>query len=251
MAQNIYDNADFFAGYSALRRSVEGLDGAPEWPVLRSMLPEMTGLRVLDVGCGFGWFCGWASEAGAGEVVGIDLSENMLAKARSMSPDKAITYVRADMDSLDLAAGSFDLVYSSLALHYVERLPRLVAMIHAALVPGGRFVFSAEHPLMTASPVPGWIDDTAGRKVWPVTGYLEEGPRTADWITKGVVKQHRTVATYLNMLMDAGFSIARLEEWGPTPEQIADRPALALDHERPAFLLVSAATIPPGSRTSC
>ena len=35
MTQNIYGDADFFAGYSQLRRSVDGLDGAPEWPALR------------------------------------------------------------------------------------------------------------------------------------------------------------------------------------------------------------------------
>ena len=56
MTQNIYDNAGFFAGYSQLRRSVDGLDGAPEWPTIRSMLPDLGGKRVVDLGCGFGWF---------------------------------------------------------------------------------------------------------------------------------------------------------------------------------------------------
>ena len=65
MTQNIYDNEEFFAGYSRLPRSVEGLDGAPEWPALRAMLPELRGRRVLDLGCGFGWFCRWAREQGA------------------------------------------------------------------------------------------------------------------------------------------------------------------------------------------
>ena len=41
MAQNIYDNEAFFAGYSRLPRSIEGLDGAPEWPALRALLPEL------------------------------------------------------------------------------------------------------------------------------------------------------------------------------------------------------------------
>jgi hypothetical protein len=57
MTQNIYDNDSFFAGYSRLPRSVEGLDGAPEWPALRAMLPEVSGRRAVDLGCGFGWFC--------------------------------------------------------------------------------------------------------------------------------------------------------------------------------------------------
>jgi hypothetical protein len=69
VTQNIYDNAGFFAGYAQLRRSIDGLDGAPEWPTLRSMLPDATGKRVVDLGCGFGWFCRWAREAGAASVL--------------------------------------------------------------------------------------------------------------------------------------------------------------------------------------
>ena len=46
MPQNIYDDPAFFAGYSQLRRSREGLAGAPEWPVLRSMLPALEGARL-------------------------------------------------------------------------------------------------------------------------------------------------------------------------------------------------------------
>ena len=65
MTQNIYDDEEFFAGYSQLGRSVDGLDGAAEWPALRAMLPNMRGLKVLDLGCGFGWFCRWARAQGA------------------------------------------------------------------------------------------------------------------------------------------------------------------------------------------
>ena len=45
VSQNIYDDPAFFEGYCRLPRSVEGLDGAPEWPVLQRMLPEMEGLH--------------------------------------------------------------------------------------------------------------------------------------------------------------------------------------------------------------
>jgi SAM-dependent methyltransferase len=123
MAQNIYDDPQFFAGYSGLRRSVEGLAGAPEWPVLRVLLPDLDGRRVVDLGCGFGWFCRFAREAGAAEVLGVDLSENMLARAREMATGPAITYRRVDLEELDLPPASFDLAYSSLAFHYVADLP--------------------------------------------------------------------------------------------------------------------------------
>jgi 2-polyprenyl-3-methyl-5-hydroxy-6-metoxy-1,4-benzoquinol methylase len=66
MTQNIYDNPSFFQGYG--QRSIHGLDDAPEWPSLRAMLPDMRGRHVLDLGCGYGWFCRWAREHGAAHV---------------------------------------------------------------------------------------------------------------------------------------------------------------------------------------
>src|ERR1700730_7741102 len=100
MTQNIYDDEGFFAGYSRLPRSIEGMDAAPEWPALRALLPDLRGLEVLDLGCGFGWVCRWARQNGAARVLGIDVSENMLARGRAMTQDTAITYTRGDMEHL-------------------------------------------------------------------------------------------------------------------------------------------------------
>lgn len=240
MTQNIYDNPDFFERYSQLSRSVEGLEGAPEWPALRALLPDLRGLKVLDLGCGFGWFCRWAREQGAAQVLGIDVSEKMLARARADTSDPEVAYISADMERLEFSPALFDLIYSSLALHYIERLRELLAQAHRALVPGGRLVFSVEHPVFTAPAEPGWSINLGGRKTWTLDGYLEEGPRSTDWLAKGVIKQHRTLATYINTLLELGFTLTRIEEWGPTPEQIAVRPEWADERRRPPFLLVSA-----------
>lgn len=240
MTQNIYDDEEFFAGYSRLRRSVEGLDGAPEWPALRALLPDLSGRNVLDLGCGFGWFCRWARQQGAAHVSGIDVSEKMLARGRAATADPRITYIRADLEHLELQAEAFDVVYSSLALHYVKRLNGLMSQIYRSLIPDGDLVFSVEHPLFTAPSQPNWSLDAAGHKIWPVDGYLNEGPRSTNWLAKGVIKQHRTVATYINMLIRLGFSISHVEEWGPTEEQITAQPNWADEHQRPPFLLVAA-----------
>jgi SAM-dependent methyltransferase len=240
MTQNIYDNDEFFAGYSRLGRSVAGLEGAAEWPSLRAMLPPLRGARVLDLGCGFGWFCRWAREEGAAQVRGIDVSEKMLARAEAETADAAVAYQRADLERLDLPEGTFDLVYSSLAFHYLENLDRLMAQIHRALTPGGRLVCSVEHPIYTASTKPGWIADPDGHKRWPIDSYQMEGPRTTDWLAPGVVKQHRTMTSYLNLLVQVGFFLRRIEEWGPTAEQVAAQPSLAEERERPMFLLLAA-----------
>lgn len=136
MAQNIYDDPNFFKQYIQLPRQVKGLNGAPEWEDLKAMIPDLKGLKLLDLGCGFGWICRWAREAGAREVHGIDLSQNMLEKAKEFPADSAITYQQADLETLKLLPVSFDVVFSSLALHYLVKLPELVAEVYQSLAPG-------------------------------------------------------------------------------------------------------------------
>jgi SAM-dependent methyltransferase len=240
LAQNIYDRPEFFDGYSRMDRSVRGLDGAPEWPAIRTLLPELRGKRVVDLGCGFGWFARWAMSQGAASVLGVDLSENMLSRARVETADPGVLYLRADLESLQLPEEAFDLAYSSLAFHYVEDFGRLVGGVFRALVSGGHFVFSIEHPIYMASMKSGWMATDDGGRTWAVDHYAIEGPRVTDWLAKGVRKQHRTLGTTLNALIDAGFAIRRVVEWSPTPEQVAAQPSLADELERPMMVLVAA-----------
>jgi SAM-dependent methyltransferase len=239
MTQNIYDDPDFFAGYSALPRSIEGLEGAGEWPELRALLPTLAGADVVDLGCGFGWFCRWARTQGAESVLGLDLSRNMLARAAADTVDPRITYRHADLDEVELPADSFDLAYSSLTLHYLRDLPRLVAQIASSLRPGGTFVASVEHPAYTAPTSPAWttID---GRDVWPLDGYLREGPRVTDWLAPGVVKQHRTIGTYFATILEAGLMLTSLVEWGPSDEDLVAHPDWVRERDRSPFLLLAA-----------
>ena len=99
-AQNIYDDPDFLAGYATLDRQVRGLDGAAEWPALRSMLPDLSGRRVVDLGCGFGWFSRLADREGAVSVVGFDASTKMLERARMETTSERVDYRLQDLDSL-------------------------------------------------------------------------------------------------------------------------------------------------------
>ncbi len=240
MTQNIYDNDEFFANYSKLPRSIDGLDGAPEWPSLRAMLPDIHGRKVLDLGCGFGWFCRWARENGAAEVLGIDVSDKMLARATASTNDTSINYRKGDLEHVELPAQYFDLAYSSLAFHYVKNFDGLIANIHNSLRPGASLVFSVEHPIYTAPSNPDWITHPAGYKVWPLDSYLDESPRKTDWLAEGVIKQHRMIATYINTLIAAGFTITQINEWAPGRGQIAKHPDWADERQRPPFLLITA-----------
>ncbi|WP_407164729.1 methyltransferase domain-containing protein [Bradyrhizobium sp. ORS 111] len=240
MAQNIYDDPGFFAGYSQLPRQVRGLVGAPEWPAIRAMLPDVANKRAVDLGCGFGWAARWMREQGASAVLGLDLSRNMITRARSMTDEPGISYEIADLETLELPQASFDLAYSALAFHYVEDFGRLARMLHRALTPSGLLVFTIEHPIYMAAAHPHWLQDDDGRKTWPVNRYFIEGERRTDWYVKGVLKYHRTIGTTLTALIGAGFALRHVEEFCPTPEQIAAMPELAEELERPMMLLVSA-----------
>ncbi|WP_054901521.1 bifunctional 2-polyprenyl-6-hydroxyphenol methylase/3-demethylubiquinol 3-O-methyltransferase UbiG [Pseudomonas sp. NBRC 111131] len=240
MAQNIYDNPAFFAGYSQLPRQVLGLDGAPEWPAIRALLPEVREKRVVDLGCGFGWASRWMREQGAASVLGLDLSQNMIDRARRDTDDAAIEYRIADLDTLQLPPAAFDLAYSALTFHYVEDFSRLVRTIAQSLNADGHLVFTVEHPIYMAAAHPHWFKDADGRLTWPVNGYALEGQRRTDWFAKGVLKYHRTLATTLNTLIEAGLRINRVEEFAPSPEQVAALPNLSEELERPMMLLVSA-----------
>ena len=156
MAQNIYDTDEFFRGYSQLPRSIHGLDGAPEWPAIRALLPDLGGKRIVDLGCGFGWFARWARQQGAAHVLGLDLSHNMIGRARADTPEGMIEYRIADLEALDLPEKSFDLAYSSLAFHYVRDFGKLTRTIHRALVARGHLVFNIEHPIYMAAAQPQW-----------------------------------------------------------------------------------------------
>lgn len=240
MAQNIYDNQKFFDSYSQLPRQIHGLSGAPEWPATRAMLPAIKGKKVIDLGCGFGWFSRWAREEGARSVLGLDISEKMIARAIQSTDDSAIEYRAADLEVIELSQDTFDLAYSSLTLHYVDDFSRLVRQVHRALKPASHFVFSIEHPIYMAATHPRWWNDEDGRKTWPVNRYALEGERRTHWFTDGVLKYHRTIGTTLNTLIAAGFSICHIKEFAPTAIQVNDNPVLAEELERPMMLLVSA-----------
>src|SRR5262245_23622569 len=198
--QNIYDGAGFFAGYATLERFGAGWERAMEQPDFLALLPDVRGRRALDLGCGAGQLVRYLAEQGAAEVTGVDLSERMLALARTEGSHPRATYRRAAMEDLTFPDARFDLVVSSLAFHYVPAYRGLVGRIAAWLAPGGVLVFSTEHPVYTARRADAsgdaWVRDAdGGRLAWAIDRYADEGRRVTRWFVSGVVRYHRTFAT--------------------------------------------------------
>ena len=241
MKQNKYDDPIFFEKYGQMERSKHGLYAAGEWITLQSMLPDFRGKRVLDLGCGYGWHCMYAAEHGALSVVGVDISEKMLAKARAMHGAPNIIYIKTPMEDADFEPGSFDVVLSSLAIHYIPSFELIVQKIHAFLAPGGDFVFSAEHPIFTAEGSQDWVYDAEGNSLhFPVDRYFDEGLRHTHFLNEEIVKYHRTLTTYIQTLIQGGFEITGIAEPKPPEHLLKMYPSMADEFRRPMMLIVSA-----------
>ncbi|MBS7009704.1 class I SAM-dependent methyltransferase [Anaerostipes sp.] len=240
MKENKYDSDKFFKKYSEMDRSKKGLKGAGEWSELQKVLPDFSGKRVLDLGCGYGWHCMYAAEHGAESVVGIDISKKMLETAKEKNSHAKIEYRRCAMEDLEFPKDSFDAVISSLAFHYVKDFEALAEKISQWTVPGGQFVFSAEHPVFTAYGTQDWYYDKNGEILhFPVDRYFYEGKRDAVFLGEQVVKYHRTLTGYLNTLLCCGFVLRHIIEPKPT-EEMMDLPGMQDEMRRPMMLIVAA-----------
>lgn len=240
MAQNVYDSPTFFHEYSQLLRSKEGLDGAAEWPTMRKLVGDVTLADILDIGCGYGWFCRWASAAGATSVHGIDVSRKMLEQAQTYPHDPKITYEQGDLETINLPSARYDVVYSSLALHYLPSLEPLFRQISQCLRKGGVFVFSVEHPIMTAPSDASWVKGDDGNVHWRLNDYAKEGLRVTNWLGTGDVhKYHHCVETYLKVLLDSGLSLEGFREsWEGM--DVSCTPDIPESGHRPYFVLAKA-----------
>jgi SAM-dependent methyltransferase len=214
---------------------ISGFDSADDSVslALLDLLGPITGLRVLDVACGHGRTTRELARRGA-EVVGIDISGNLLARARQLEQDEplGIRYVHSDVTVSDvLDAATFDAATCSFGLSDIDDLDGAIAAVAGALRPGGRFVFSILHPCFA-----GGLDISGS---WPDAGsYYDEGRWTATGGRSGLRQRvgasHRMMSTYHAALRRHGFWLDQLTEPLPRPDW---DPAHDADR-KPVFLVV-------------
>lgn len=241
MKENKYDQESFFEKYAQMSRSKEGLTAAGEWKTLKGMLPELEGTRILDLGCGYGWHCIYAMEQGAAGVVGVDISEKMLDVARLKTAYQQVEYICSAVEDVDFETESFDVVISSLALHYVPDFDLVAQKVNRWLKRGGSFVFSVEHPIFTAYGTQDWYRDSEGEILhFPVDNYFWEGRRIANFLGEEVVKYHKTLTTYINGLISSGFDVKEVIEPQPSQQMLDAIHEMKNELRRPMMLIISA-----------
>lgn len=172
-------------------------------------------------------------------VLGVDISKRMLETAKQKHAHPQIEYRQIAMEDLTLEPDSFDVVFSSLALHYVKDYEQLVQHIANWLTKGGNFVFSVEHPVFTSYGNQDWYYDENGNILhFPVDCYFYEGQREAVFLQEKVVKYHRTLTTYLETLMKHGFMIQHVVEPQP-PLEMMNMDGMKDEMRRPMMLLIA------------
>lgn len=240
--KEIFDDERFFNKYLELRDDKNNYNDLIEQPIIFSLLGDIRGKSILDIGCGYGSTTLRLSEYGASKVIGIDASNKMIMKANIENKLENIDYKVLNAVDLNLLTDKFDIVVSCLAIHYIENIDKLFKDIYNILSDNGTFVFSMEHPIFTAS-----IDNTSRKWLYNRRGevsgfildnYSKEGVRKSNWLNKDLIKYHYKTSTIINKLVENGFVIDKLEEPSPTRKMVKALSKAEHEIHRPVFLII-------------
>ena len=238
--QNIYDNQQFYDEYKKMRDSKINANELIEIPTMKSMLPNLKNKTILDLGCGSGGMARYFVEQGAKSVFAIDISQNMINEAKAQPCDK-IEYQIMPMEDINKISKKFDIVFSSLAFHYVEDFKKLIHDCYNLLKKNGILIFSQENPIATAiiyqEGLSKYIEQN-GKRYYLVADYNDISQRFLDWNVKDVKKYHRNFETVINTLINEKFTLLELREPGASKEAIELVPKYKYQTDRPYFLFV-------------
>lgn len=149
MEKKLKSNYDKLAEHYAKDVDTKAFNAYYERPAMINAIGKVNDLRVLDAGCGAGYYTEWLINNGAKEVVAIDFSEKMVESTKKRINEKAEVYVANLNEKLSFKDNYFDLIISSLTLHYVKNLDFTLKELSRILKPKGKLIFSIHHPIMT------------------------------------------------------------------------------------------------------
>jgi SAM-dependent methyltransferase len=207
-------NYEIFADRYATRATTKPHNAYYDRPAVFSLLPEVAGLRVLDVGCGPGEYTTRLVEQGA-HVTAFDVTPRMVAITKARIGDRA-DVLRANLENaLPFASATFDLVLCPLVLDNIEDWGAVFKEFHRVLKPGGTLVFSSGHPQGDYE----WLHYRVKREI----NYFEVEYHEIEWGGFGDPKPlirfyRRPLAEQINPLLAAGLTLDHVLEPRPTEE---------------------------------
>ena len=229
-------------------------------PAFFAMLPDVTGLRGLDIGCGEGHNTGLLAQRGA-SMTAIDISPTFV---RFASERKGIAYGVASAVALPFADATFDFATAFMSLMDIPETSQVLAEACRVLNPGGFLQFSIAHPCFD-TPYRRNLRDAAGLTYAIEVGdyfHYQQGEVT-EWLFKAAPPEvksglrkfqtprfTRTMSEWLNLLIDAGFVLERVIEPRPDDETVRRCPHLQ-DAQIVAYFLHIRARRPAGILSAC
>lgn len=216
-----------------------------EKPAMYKKLGDVIGKSVLCIGCGTGEECERIKAIGAESVIGIDISKGLIEFARQSYP--YLDFKVMDMEQLDFPDQSFDIVYSSLTMHYLGDWGKALAQISRVLRPGGRFLFSTHHPVKWGAEITrskeknsflmGYTKSDSRHQIFG--DYLNARKINDIWFGDfPVTYYHRPLSDIMLDIREAGFIITDFIEPKPTPATAKEKPVFYDIHSKiPLFMI--------------
>ncbi|MCP4229377.1 MAG: class I SAM-dependent methyltransferase [bacterium] len=227
-------------------------------PAFLELVGDISGLRILDAGCGDGTNTRTFARLG-GDLTGIDLSEKMIRFAREHEQDEplGVNYFigsYSDLDRFDDA--EFDTVLSTMALMDGPDFDGTMREFYRVLRPGGKMAFSILHPVFTCGDRMEWVHDEDGaatglvisdyftRKQYVAKWGFSAHPNADDIEHFEIPHFPRILSQYVNGVCGAGFMLEAIAEPRPGEEMVRKFPEFGKLRKHASFLFLLKATKP-------
>ncbi len=192
-----------------------------EVPYILKLLGDVRGKRVLDAGCGGGFYSIWLSERGA-KVLGIDSSEEMIHIAKGKASRRMLDagFMVGNVSDLGIRDGVFDLVLCTLVLMDIKDLESAINELVRVTRNEGDIVVSVQHPILTAG---DWERESGHKTFRKIDSYFAERELEAVWKNEKEEPvhfkyYHRSLQSYIQPFLKRGCVLTDLIE--PYPHRM-------------------------------
>ena len=183
-------------------------------PCLKKVLGDVSGLQILDVGCGEGRYARKLAAKGA-LVTGIDPTGSFITRARELDPRG--TYIQTGAESLPLPDKTFDITISYLSIVDIPDYRSAIREMARVTKPNGRIVVATVSNV--ASTTDQWVRDAGGAKLYrTVDRYMDEFELDLDWQEIRIVNYHRPLSAILGVFFESGLVMDNFLEPLPSPD---------------------------------
>ncbi len=232
---SVYDEDDFFQRFLSRRNRVDSPNNTMEYPAFMKLLGEVDQTKILDLGCGDAQFGVKLLNQGCSSYEGVEGSRNMAAQAAENLNGLQGHVSHSYLEEWNYPLNHYDFVISRMSFHYIEKLEHIFKQINRALHENGRFIFSVQHPVLTASQVSAV--QSSRKTNWVVDDYFQGRKRVEPWIDEQVVKYHRTIEDYVKIIKASGFKMDDISECAPKREMFASEEEYQRRLRIPLFLI--------------